>query len=193
MRLDIFDLLNALLRPKDIQLKSLWRKAKPKFEFFKADRMNIYVLQIISILCQNYCSPKYLYYLIPGQVKKVRNLTGSLRDEMLIPTPSDFLNHWDNAIEALENALNLLQNPQEFGVIKSTYLPYFSILPAFASLMKTVTNLPANRWLSAQQKVRRWYWVSVFTNRYSGSVESTSARDFIEVNKWIEMMIMSRL
>ena len=186
IRLDIFDLLNALLRPKEIQLKSLWRKAKPKFDFFEADRMNVYVLQVISILCQNYCSPKYLYYLIPGQVKKVRNLKGSLSDEILIPTSSDFLDHWDNAIKALEYALNLLQNPQEFGVISSKYLPYFSIIPAFASLMKTVTNLPANRRLSAQQKVRHWYWASVFTNRYSGSVESTSARDFIEVKKWIE-------
>ena len=85
-------------------------------------------------------------------MKKVRNLKGSLSDEILIPTSSDFLDHWDNAIKALEYALNLLQNPQEFGVISSKYLPYFSIIPAFASLMKTVTNLPANRRLSAQQK-----------------------------------------
>jgi hypothetical protein len=40
--------------------------------------------------------------------------------------------------------------------------------------------------LEAQRKIRHWYWASVFTSRYSGSVESTSARDFIDVRNWIE-------
>jgi len=39
--------------------------------------------------------------------------------------------------------------------------------------------------LNAQRKLRHWYWASVFINRYSGSVESTSARDFIDVKAWM--------
>ena len=27
--------------------------------------MNVYILQVMSILRQAYCSPKYLYYLLP--------------------------------------------------------------------------------------------------------------------------------
>lgn len=38
--------------------------------------------------------------------------------------------------------------------------------------------------MTAQRKVRYWYWASVFTNRYSGAVESTSARDFLDLRKW---------
>jgi hypothetical protein len=33
-------------------------------------------------------------------------------------------------------------------------------------------------------EIRHWYWASVFTNRYSGSVESTAARDFLDVTAW---------
>ena len=46
--------------------------------------------------------------------------------------------------------------------------------------------LPANRRLDAQRKIRHWYWASIFTNRYSGSVESTTARDFLDVKAWLE-------
>jgi len=40
--------------------------------------------------------------------------------------------------------------------------------------------------LDAQRKIRHWYWASVFNNRYSGAVESTSARDFIDLKAWID-------
>ena len=80
----------------------------------------------------------------------------------------------------------MLRHPQEFGVTSSRYLPYVSILPAFSSLQEHVRALPAGKRLDAQRKVRFWYWAAIFTNRYSGSVESTAARDFQDVKTWIE-------
>jgi hypothetical protein len=53
-------------------------------------------------------------------------------------------------------------------------------------LQAHVKSIPANRQLDAQRKIRHWYWASVFNNRYSGSVESTSARDFLDMKAWIE-------
>ena len=67
IRLDVFDLVNALLKPKGLQLKHLWREAAPRLEYADTERMNVYLLQVMSILRQAYCSPKYLYYLLPGQ------------------------------------------------------------------------------------------------------------------------------
>ncbi len=78
IRLDVFDLINALLKPKGLQLKHLWRDAAPELDFVETERMNVYILQVMSILRQAYCSPKYLYYLLPGQEKKVREPDGSL-------------------------------------------------------------------------------------------------------------------
>ena len=184
IRLDIFDLINALLKPKGLQLKHLWRSAAPRFEFVDTKRMNVYVLQVMSILRQAYCSPKYLYHLLPGEEKTVRAPDGSLRKETLIPDVADFERRWEDAVGAIESAIALLRHPQGFGAISSKYLPYVSILPAFAALQATLGRLPAPRQLSAQRKVRHWYWASVFTNRYSGSVESTSARDYLDVKAW---------
>ena len=185
VRLDIFDLLNALLRPKEIRLRQdLWREASPRLEFAEAERMNVYVLQVMSILRQAYFSPKYLYNLIPGSPRQVREPDGTLRSEVLVADPIEFKNLWHEAVEALERALNLVRHPQEFGAISPQYLPYAAILPAFAALQVEAVRLPAERRLDAQRKIRLWYWASVFTNRYSGAVESTAAQDYREIKAW---------
>lgn len=186
IRLDVFDLFNALLKPKGLQLKHLWREAEPRLAFAESERMNVYILQVMSILRQAYCSPKYLYYLMPGQEKSVREPDGSLRKEVLVRDTTEFKRLWVQSVEALDRAIDLLRHPQEFGAISAWYLPYVSILPAFAALQVQARAQPPNRQLDAQRKIRHWYWASVFTNRYSGSVESTSARDFLDVRAWFE-------
>lgn len=184
IRLDVFDLMNALLKPKNLQLKHLWRQAAPRLDFVDSERMNVYVLQVMSILRQGYCSPKYLYYLLPGQERNLRQPDGSLRKEILVADVAEFQQRWDQAVVALSRAIDLLRHPQEFGAISSGYLPYVSILPAFAALQTAAATSP--RQLDAKRKIRHWYWASVFTNRYSGSVESTSARDFLDVQSWFD-------
>jgi len=184
--LDIFDLINAMLKPKGLQLKHLWRNAAPRLEFIDTNRMDVYLLQVMSILSQVYCSPKYLSNLIPGNKRQVREKDGSLRKEVLVPDAADFKRRWNEAVEAVEKSIKLLRHPQEYGAILSRYLPYTSILPAFSALQTALCKLPAPKQLDAQRKLRHWYWASVFTNRYSGSVESTSARDFSDVKNWLE-------
>lgn len=186
IRLDVFDLVNALLKPKGLQLKQMWRDAAPRLEFVDTEKMNVYILQVMSILRQGYCSPKYLYFLLPGQEKQVRDPDGARRKEILIPNIAEFEQRWNKAVAALESAIKILRHPQEFGAISSEYLPYVSILPVFAALQSYVKTMPPENQLDAQRKIRHWYWASVFNNRYSGSVESTSARDFLDLKAWIE-------
>ena len=186
IRLDIFDLINALVKPKGLQLKHMWREARERLSFVETERMNVYILQVMSVLRQAYCSPKYLYYLLPGQEKKVREPDGTLRKEILIRDISEFEELWHTSVEALEGAIKALRHPQEFGAISAQYLPYVSILPAFASIQTAARSLPPNKQLDARRKLRHWYWASVFTNRYSGSVESTTARDYLDLKTWFE-------
>jgi len=184
IRLDAFDLMNALLKPKDIQLKHMWRKAEPRLSFVETERMNVYILQVMSILRQAYCSPKYLYYLLPGVEKSVRDPDGTRRKEQLVSTGEQFVKLWNQSVDAIEDSIDLLKHPHEFGVSSSKYMPYISILPAFSALQAAAKKLPAEQRLDAQRKVRHWYWASVFMNRYSGSVESTTARDYLDVTAW---------
>jgi hypothetical protein len=186
IRLDAFDLVNALLKPKGLQLKHMWRDAASRLDDVETEKMNVYILQVMSILRQSYCSPKYLYFLLPGQEKSVRDPDGTRRKEVLIPDIADFQERWNSAVDALESAIQVLRHPQEYGAVTSAFLPYVSILPVFASLRAHAKTLPPQRQLDARRKLRHWYWASVFINRYSGSVESTSARDFLDLKAWFD-------
>jgi hypothetical protein len=184
IRLDVFDLINALVKPRGLQLKHMWREASPKLEFVSSGSMNVYILQVMSIMAQAYCSPKYLYYLLPGQEKTVRDKSGVLSKQILVEDSDAFKSLWDTAVASLQRAMELLRHPQDFGAISSGYLPYVSILPVFAALQHEARSLPPTQILDASKKIRHWYWSSVFLSRYSGSVESTAARDFTEVSAW---------
>lgn len=186
VRLDVFDLINAMLKPKGLQLKHMWREAEPRLSNIETERMDRYVLQTMSLLRQGYCSPKYLYYLLPEQEKTVREPDGTRHKEILVKDTNEFEALWNRAVDSLEIASRLLQDPREFGAISSKYMPYVSILPAFAAMQAYIKTLPHEKKLDAQGKVRAWYWASVFINRYSGSVESTSARDFLDFKIWLE-------
>lgn len=186
VRLDVFDLINALLKPKGLQLKLMWRKAETQLNGFETDKMNVYILQVMSILRQAYCSPKYLYFMLPGQQKPVRDPDGTRRKETLVLDTDDFETKWSAAVEALADAIKVLKHPQEYGVVSASFLPYVTILPVFAALRAQAKKLSSPMQLDARRKLRHWYWASVFTSRYSGSVESTSARDFLDVRAWFE-------
>lgn len=185
VRLDIFDLMNALLKPRDLQLKHLWRSASERLQFVDTNKMNVYVLQVMSILAQDYCSPRYLYYLLPGQEKTIRLSDGSRRRETLVDDASDFLERWNIAVDALEDAITVLKHPHEYGAVAPRFFPYVSILPVFAALRDQLRRSPAHLHFSGRRKLRHWYWASVFDNRYSGAVESTSTQDYRDVQKWI--------
>ena len=186
VQLDIFDLLNALLKPKDIQLKLMWREASERLSFVETEKMNVYVLQVMSILLQSYCSPNYLYYMLPGQPKTIRDAEGNKSQVKLVKDGATFKSLWEDAVLNIEEAIGLLRQVQSYGVTASRFLPYASMLPAFSSIRALIKTLPPQRRLSAERKLRKWYWASVFTSRYSGSVESTSTRDFLDLRAWFD-------
>ncbi len=178
--------LNALLKPKEIQLKLMWRDSSIKFaNKIQSGKMNVYILQVMSILVQNYCSPKYLYYLIPGQEKVVKISPTQKKIELLVKDVIEFKALWNRAVQAIESSIHILYHPNEYGITSHNYIPYVSILPVFSALQSYVKDkLSAENRLDAHRKIRQWYWASIFTNRYSGSVESTSARDFMNLIEW---------
>lgn len=184
VRLDIFDLLNAMLRPKDIFLKQMWRDAEEQLDFTDTKKMKTYILQVMSVLEQAYCSSKYLYYLVPESKKTIRLADGSTEQIVLIEDVEEFNTRWHQSVQALKKAIENLKNPRDFGAVKSAFVPYPSIIPAFASIKEFVNETKPTNTLDVNRKIRKWYWASIFTNRYSSSVESTTAKDFMSLKKW---------
>ena len=103
---------------------------------------------------------------------------------MLIPDEETFNKKWSLSVEALKKTIKSLKNPRDFGAINPSFVPYPSIIPAFTAIKAFVDENAGKNKLDMQAKIRKWYWASIFTNRYSSSVESTSAKDFQDLKKW---------
>lgn len=184
--LNIFDLLNAMLRPYDIYLKEMWQNVMSDLNITDNNKMKIYILQVISILEQNYNSPKYLYYLVPNAKKTIKKEDNSSEDIILIKNKEEFEIKWNDSVTALKKAIKKLTNPRDYGIINSSFFPYSSIIPIFSAIYHYVDRAELTNRLDVKEKIKKWYWSSVFTNKYSSAVESTAAKDFQDLKKWFE-------
>jgi len=184
--LTIFDLLNAMLRPQNIFLKDMWRGVAEKFNVAETKKMRVYLLQIMSILKQGYCSPRYLHFLIPGVKKTIKLSDGSTDQTVLISSKEEFVRLWDFVVEKAEEAVEMLENPRDFGAIKPKFVPYPSMIPILTAINieRGSDNYPDKR--AVENKIRRWYWSSIFTKNYSSSVESQTTKDFYALQKWFK-------
>jgi len=186
LELNIFDLMNALLRPKEIHLKSLWMKKVNEFngKLPNTDKGKIYVLQTMSILKQGYCAPKFLYYLIPNSQKSIKAEGGKLEKITLINSSEEFLELWEKAISQMLASLKIINNHSDLAVINQKYFPYPTMLPIFTALNIEKGNSLYQDKKGIEDKIRFWYWSSIFTKNYSSSIESQAAKDFVEMKAW---------
>lgn len=184
VQLDIFDLLNAMLRPKNVFLKEMWHDAKNDLAYTDSSKMKIYVLQVMSILLQTYCAPQYLYYLVPQSIKTIREKDGTKQQVVLIENEQEFKKKWIEAFNAIKKTIASLKNPRDFGAIKADFVPYPSIIPVLSAIKRHVEVSDYKAKVDINQQIRQWYWASIFLSRYSSSVESTAAKDFTDLKKW---------
>ena len=184
--LDTFDLLNSITRKEDIYLKDMYREASKTLDdvTYPGFEMKSHILMVMSIIKQNYCSPKYLYYLVPREVKKIKNNDGKFEYKTLIENKEEFNALWETGVSIVHKTLNTLKNQREFGAINKRFLPYPSIVPCLSAIKHYVENSTLKNKADISGKIKKWYWSSIFLTRYSSSVETTSTKDFLDLKKW---------
>jgi hypothetical protein len=187
MNLSTFDLMNAFLYPHGIELRKRW-EALDNDRLKSVDgSMNEYILKLISLHVQSYCSSKYIYNLIPGEETEKKTESGKSEKVVLVKNTSEFEELWGKAIDYAESARERVMNVgnYEFGAIKSDFIPNTTILPVLGALLweKENREIPEpefNRMLS------RWYWSATLSEDYSGSSDTTIAKDFRDWKQWFE-------
>lgn len=163
--------MTARLYRSGINLHVLWKesckdnKLLDEWSEGKADTNNFGVLVLRTLALLRNLEPK---------IKTLINLD-----------PNDFAKDWRRAAKAFNSAIELMTNTSVdgFGVFAQKWLPGNGLIPVLAALRAVIED---NSFGSKERSdLRRWYWSSVFLERYSGSVESTARRDFAEfVDHW---------
>ena len=160
--LSVTDLLVAKLYQSNIKLRELMETASDKYSFW-AYVPSEFVLRVICLL----------------RGKEVR------RKEILELDASGFEQDWNDACAALERACSRLTDTRAgYGAFDFRRLVPFStmIVPLAAMLVFLLrNNLETSKNF---EKIDRWYWATVFQNRYNEAVNTKSFSDFNRMREW---------
>jgi hypothetical protein len=162
VRLSVYDLLTARLYKDGIDQHALWEEAVDKYDLLneysggKPDDFGVYVLRTIALMRG-----------LDVKSKSLINLS-----------PQDYETDWRRAVAYMEKALQRLTSigADGFGVFDPKWMPYSTMTSPLAAMLYAIET--ANFGHNAYKLMRRWYWASVFRERYAGSVESTIYRDY---------------
>jgi hypothetical protein len=177
--------MNAFLYPHGISLRKRW-EALDNEKLKEVDRnMNEYLLKLISLHIQSYCSSKYIYNLIPGAKTKKRTPSGQIEEVELVRDKSEFVELWENACKYAEKARERIMNvgPRAFGAIKSKFIPNTTIIPVLGAVLwerEKHEDRPDFR-----EALSKWYWSATLSGDYSGSSDTVMAQDFRGWQRWL--------
>lgn len=185
MRLSTFDLMNAFLYPHGIKLRKRWERFDNR-ELKDVDRnMHEYLLKLISLRKQAYCSSKYIYNLIPEEKTKKRDETGHVEEVILVQSRDEFLTLWKKACRYAEKAREIIMNvgKHRFGAVKSKFIPNTTIVPVLGAILwERDTNGPV---AGFGETLEKWYWSATLSGDYSGSSDTVMAEDYRDWRDWL--------
>jgi len=171
VNLGVYDLLTARLykyREQDIDIHSLWEKTLndypliSEFSERRPDSYGIFILRIIAL--KRNIDPKG---------KNIINFK-----------PEDFKTDWDNASKYLESALMRIKSTNEdgFGVFDKKWFPYPPMIVVFAAILWKIEE-DHLEFYNCNKYIKKWYWGSVFFERYNSAIESKTYSDFVNLYK----------
>jgi len=169
IKLSIFDLLTARLY-KFINLRMEWENTFNEKYWLK---------QIASNDIKN---TKIPYYIIQGLALS-EGMSIKARDIIKIDSITLNKTTWKKAVEILENKiLSRLFDVSEYGIADYRWLSYPSMISIWLGLFikaeRGEIDIDVN-------KINKWYWSVIFTERYSGSTETKQTKDFKDVVGWL--------
>jgi len=169
IKLSIFDLLTARLY-KFINLRTEWESAFNEKYWLK---------QIASNDIKN---TKIPYYIIQGLALS-EGMSIKARDIMKIDSTILNKTSWKKAVEILENKiLSRLFDVSEYGIADYRWLSYPSMISIWLGLFIKAERGEIGIDIN---KINKWYWSVIFTERYSGSTETKQTKDFKDLVAWL--------
>jgi hypothetical protein len=165
VKLSVFDLLAARFWPEDVRLRDLWEQAQSEYPIiadFEVDPY--YTLQAISLFT-------------------ARAAPSCKRGDVLQMAVQQIQDGWHPTVQGLVEFLRMLRD--DCGVVLPRWLPYNTILIPGAAAFAAISAMTGPEVGAARNKIKRWFWCSVFTQAYERSPNSQAAKDYVELKSWL--------
>lgn len=161
--LSLFDLAGAQLYHRGVRLRDLWDAFEDREpEVAKAVRPES-VLRVVAVL----------------EGKEPRK--GNLLDVIDKLDKSQFESRWQEATEALVAARRRIS--RHYGALTDDWVPYSTMIVPLAAMLHELQRDRAGE--EAHRKLDRWYWGSVFSQRYDSAVDTKSYQDVRDLRRWV--------
>lgn len=176
--LDVFDLCTAILWSQGFFLNDKWAKQINEFKdqnLFQMQPLNgTAFMQSIALLAS--MDRKRAN---PGE----RLAVACRKRDLMELDRSTVERYWDILVNGYKESSIFMMDQ---GILSERILPYTTMIIPLSAIFADIRNRKGEVGAkSAWPKIKRWYWCSVFSQRYSGPVETYSALDFEQVVSWI--------
>ena len=163
--LSVFELLTATFAADKFGLRKDWKGRQEHLnEYPVLDRLsNTDFMTALTLLATN----------IKGEASCSRKAVLDLKVE-------DYKQCADRVTEGFVKAARFLHQQYLFRVKD---LPYTSQLIPLAAILADLDNIGESE--GAQQNIARWFWCSIFNERYAFATRTQSTTDFLDVTTWV--------
>ena len=164
VKLSVFDLLAARFWPENVRLRDLWHDALtdyPILEEFDVDPY--YIMQAIAIF-----TAKAAPSCKRGDVLKME--VGQIRAG------------WEPIVRGVADMLQMLRD--DCGVVFPGWLPYNPILIPAGVVLAKHEDATGPQIGAIRDKMKRWFWCSVFGQAYENAPNSQAVKDVAELTSW---------
>lgn len=164
VKLSVFELLTARFWPDNINLRQLWENAITKYPIVSDYEVDpYYFLQAISLASRPAPSCK--------------------RRDILNLEAADITAWWDKVTAGFALALQILRD--DCTVVLPKWLPYHTMLTPLAAVLAKIGPVKTAEAGAHREKLKRWFWCSVFGQAYEKAPNSQSATDVMELGNWL--------
>lgn len=176
--LDVFDLCTAILWSQGFFLNDKWIKQINEFKdqnLFQMQPLNgTAFMQSIALLAS----------MDRKRANPRERLAVACRKRDLMELDKTTVErYWETLVNGYKEASIFMMDQ---GILSERILPYTTMIIPLSAIFADIRNRKGEVGAKAAwPKIKRWYWCSVFSQRYSGPVETYSALDFEQVISWV--------
>jgi hypothetical protein len=160
--LSLFDLTAAHLYLKGVKLREMWEDFEQSHREIKDTVKPEFLLKVIAVF--------------QGKEPRKGNLLDVIDD---LPAET-FRDRWSEAVQAIAAAYGRIRDC--YGAFDQAWIPYTTILVPLAVLLHQFKKINAGE--TAYRCLDRWYWSSVFSQRYDSAVDTRTYQDAREIGAW---------
>jgi len=172
VKLSVFDLLTARFWPEDYNLREKWEDAQKKFALLGEFGIDpYYILQIVALLEPGVDND--------GEVRAPSIKRGAILDMKV----DQARRGWDRAVKGLVAGLTMLRD--DCGVLLPSLLPYNTIVIPMAAALAIQEGSKGISVGANRLRLTRWFWCSVFGQKYENAPNSQAEKDFAELRRWM--------